>query len=282
VQEITMHPDPGRAVLGGFVANAVMTTMMYAALATVWADAPLAAEEQPAVVRLLKDPAPVGAFAVQTIDGRTIRSADLRGKVVLVNFWATWCPPCRAEVPDLVRLQDKYRDQLVIIGISEDEDNLGAVRRFVADHGVNYAIAMATPALATVFPGVSSLPTTFVLDRNGLIVQRHLGLLDAARTELEVRTLAGLMRAVTIERVDPPRAVGLPSTAHVKEIPGIDLATFSGEQRAEVLRRLNTEPCTCGCQLTVAKCRIDDPMCGVSLPRARAIAAEVAASRKAP
>jgi hypothetical protein len=128
-----MHPDPGRAVLGGLVVTAGMTAMMCA---------PLAAEEQPAVVHLLKDPAPVGAFTVQTL-GRTIRSADLR--------------------------------------------------------------------------------------------------------------------AVTIERVDPPRAVGLPSTAHVKEIPGIDLATFSGEQRAEVPGRLNTEPCTCGCQLTAAKCRIDDP-----------------------
>ena len=70
-----------------------------------------------AVVKLLKDPAPIGDFTVTDLDGRVISSSNLRGKVVLVNFWATWCPPCRAEIPDLIKLQQKYRDQVVIIGI---------------------------------------------------------------------------------------------------------------------------------------------------------------------
>src|SRR5215831_13610406 len=71
--------------------------------------APVDVASDPAVVQLLKDPAPLGDFAVTDLGGRTISSSDLRGKVVLVNFWATWCPPCRAEIPDLIKLQDKYR-----------------------------------------------------------------------------------------------------------------------------------------------------------------------------
>ena len=74
---------------------------------------------------------------VRDLDGREISTASLRGKVVIVNFWATWCGPCRAEIPDLVALQDKYRDTLQVIGISEDEAGVEVVRRFAAEHQVN-------------------------------------------------------------------------------------------------------------------------------------------------
>src|SRR4029077_4076098 len=82
---------------------------------------PVESAGEAVAVQLLKDPAPLADFTVTDLNGRTISSADLRGKVVLVNFWATWCPPCRAEIPNLIKLQDKYRDQLVVLGISEDE-----------------------------------------------------------------------------------------------------------------------------------------------------------------
>src|SRR4051794_25828149 len=72
-------------------------------------------------VELLKEPLNLPAFTLTDLDGKTMRSTDWHGKVVLLNFWATWCGPCRAEIPDLVALQDKYRDELVIVGISEDE-----------------------------------------------------------------------------------------------------------------------------------------------------------------
>ncbi len=232
-----------------------------------------------AQVRLFKDPVAAADFSITTIDGRSIRLSELRGKVVLMNYWATWCPPCRAEIPDLIKLQAKYKDRLVIIGVSEDEGGLAQVKRFVTEHHVNYPIVMSTPALAKVFPGVTSLPTTFVLDREGRVVQRHIGMLDAKRTELEVTAVAGLNTSVTIERVEPDKPVGLPSTAHVMSVPGIDLGKLSPEKRAETLRRLNTEGCTCGCNLTVAKCRIEDPACGISLPLARRILAEVVAGK---
>ncbi|MGE3957398.1 MAG: TlpA disulfide reductase family protein [Vicinamibacterales bacterium] len=233
---------------------------------------------EPVNVRLFKDPVPMPGLEMKTLDGRTLRTEELRGKVVLVNFWATWCPPCRAEIPDLVALQERYREQLVIVGISQDEEPTDVVSRFVAEHKVNYPIVMTTPETEKAFPGVTGLPTTFVLDRAGFIVQKHIGLLDAGTAEREIKALAGLAPA-NIERVEPEQAVGLENAAQAKEIPGLDLTTLSPELRTATLQRLNAEPCACGCGLTVARCRVDDPTCSVSLPRAQEIAAEVASGQ---
>lgn len=268
-----------RNVLAGIVVLAIVAV---AGVATVLyqrrisAPAPTAASAENVTLRFFKNPARVADFTVRTIDGRTITPADLRGKVILVNFWATWCPPCKAEIPDLIALQDKYRDHLQIIGISEDEGSPDAVRQFVSEHKINYPIVMSSSELREAFPGVSGLPTSFVLDREGRVVQRHVGLLDATTTENETRALAGLPINATIELVDPSQPVGLANAAQAKDIPGINLSGLTAEKRVETLLRLNAEPCTCGCDLTVAKCRIDDPTCGVSLPLARKIAEEIA------
>jgi thiol-disulfide isomerase/thioredoxin len=226
-------------------------------------------------VRLFRDPKPVADFSVATLDGRTLTSGDLRGKVVIVNFWATWCAPCRAEMPALVALQDKYRDHLVIVGVSEDEGPIENVKRFLTEYGVNYPIAMTTPELARVFPGVTALPTTFILDRELRVAQKHIGMLDAETTEHETLALAGLATRASIELVEPDQPVGLANAALAKEIPGVDLTALTPERRVAILQRLNSEACSCGCGLTVAKCRIDDPACGVSLPVARRIVAEM-------
>jgi thiol-disulfide isomerase/thioredoxin len=231
-------------------------------------------------VRLFKNREPVKDFSVQTLDGRRLTAADLRGKVTVINFWATWCPPCKAEIPDLIALQERYRDHLVIIGVSEDEGPVAEVQRFAAEHRINYPIVMTTEELRQAFPGVTALPTTFVLDRDVRLAQKHVGLLNPATTEHEMLALAGLAANASIESVDPEQPVGLVNAAQAKEIPGIDLKGLSGEKRVATLMRLNAEACTCGCGLTVAKCRIDDPACGVSLPIARRIAAEIAAAPK--
>src|SRR6476660_4637142 len=112
------------------------------------------ADAEQVTLRFFRNPAAAPAFVVRDLDGREISSASLRGKVVLLNFWATWCPPCRAEIPDLVALQEKYRDQLQIIGISEDEGGPEVVRRFVAEHRMNYPVVMTTPELERSFPGI--------------------------------------------------------------------------------------------------------------------------------
>src|SRR5688572_28927581 len=143
------------------------------------------------VVQLLREPVAVPAFSVTDLEGRTTSSADWRGKVVLLNFWATWCGPCRAEIPDLVALQQKYRDHLVIVGISEDEGPVDIVKRFATEQQMNYPVVMSTDAIRQIFKGVVALPTTFVLDRDGRMVQKTIGLLSKTRTEAVTRYLAG-------------------------------------------------------------------------------------------
>src|SRR5262245_54157595 len=232
-----------------------------------------------ATVRLYKDPSPVAPFAAADLDGHMVSSASFKGKVVIVNFWATWCPPCRAEIPDLIALQDKYRDRLQIIGVSEDDVPPAEVKQFVVEHHFNYPVVMSTPDIQKRFPGVPALPTSFFLDPEGRLVQKHTGMLRPQLTELETRALAGLPVDATIERVDRAEGLKLEAGAQLLEIPGIELASLSKTQRVDALQKLNATPCTCGCDLTVAKCRVDDPSCGVSLPLAREIVARIADAR---
>ena len=238
------------------------------------------ASAEPVTVRLLKEPLDVPAFTVTDLDGKSTSSAEWHGKVVLVNFWATWCPPCRAEIPDLVALQEKYKDRLVVLGISEDEGDVGIVRRYASEQKINYPIVMSTPELRHAFPAVMALPTTFVIDPDGKLVQKNVGMLNARETEAGTRLLAGLKTNADIVRVDlKEKVVGLENAAQMKEIPGVDLAVLTPEQRTSSLMALNAEECTCGCHLTVAKCRVDDPTCGFSLPQAKAIVDRIAAAK---
>jgi thiol-disulfide isomerase/thioredoxin len=227
-------------------------------------------------VRLFRNPTTVGDFTIRDLDGRTISSAALRGKVTVINFWATWCGPCRAEIPDLVALQEKYKDTLQVIGISQDEAPPEVVKRFAADHKINYPVVMMTAELEKRFPGVVALPTSYVLDRDARIVQKHVGMLRSETTEAEVRVLAKLPVNATVEQVDQTQGLKLENGAQAMNIPGVDLTKLSVARRTEALQKLNGQPCTCGCDLTVARCRVDDPTCSISLPLARKIVQQVA------
>ena len=236
------------------------------------------ASGDPVVVQLLKDPAPVADFSVTDLNGRTISIADLRGKVVLVNFWATWCPPCRAEIPDLIRLQEKYRDKLVVLGISEDEIPPDEVKAFVTAQKMNYPVAMTKPELAKIFRGVAALPTTFVIGPDGKVEQRHVGMLNAEQTELEAQVLTGMNQNARIERVEDPAKVRLENAAQATSIPGVDLTKLTPAKRTEAIKALNGDDCTCGCGLTLAECRINDPTCSVSLPLAQKMVEKIAST----
>jgi thiol-disulfide isomerase/thioredoxin len=271
--------NPGRALTAFLaIAGALLT---YTGVRYARFGAPSAAEGggERATLRFYKDPAAVPAFTLQTLDGQQLSSDSLRGKVVIVNFWATWCPPCRAEIPDLVALQEKYRDTLQVIGISEDDAPVEEVRRFAEAHEINYPIVMTTADISARFPGVQALPTSFIVDPEGRLVQRHVGMLSSQLTELETRALAGLPVNASIERVDRAEGLKLENGAQLLEIPGVDLASLPAAQRAEALQKLNGQACTCGCELTIAKCRVDDPACGVSLPIAKQIVAQIQAAR---
>ena len=246
-----------------------------AAPAAARATAPDAEGTEAVTLRFFRDPKPAPAFTVRDLDGRDVSPASLRGKVVIVNFWATWCGPCRAEIPDLVALQEKYKDTLQVIGISEDEAGVEVVKRFAAAHQINYPVAMTTPEIEKLFPGISALPTSFILDRDSRIVQKHVGMLTARTTEYETRHLAGLPVNVAIEEFDQTQGLKIVNGAQATSIPGIDLASLPIAKRTEALQQLNAQPCTCGCDLTLARCRVDDPSCGVSLPLAQQIVKQI-------
>ncbi len=195
---------------------------------------------------------------------------------MLLNFWATWCGPCRAEIPDLIALQDKYRDQLVIVGLSVDEGKTAnaLVKTFVAEHRMNYAVSVVDENIEKLFGGVTSIPSTFVLNPEGRMVQRHIGTLNANVTEQEVRALAKLPTAAEVTVVEDTGQVLKANAAYATSIPGIDFAGLTSAQKVAALKRMNTEMCTCGCGSTVAGCRIDDPSCETSLPLAKKIVEE--------
>jgi thiol-disulfide isomerase/thioredoxin len=136
-------------------------------------------------------PLPAPALALRTIDGKNLSHDELRGKVVLINFWATWCSPCRAEIPWLVNLQNRYRDHLIIVGLSLDEGPPDAVKNFASALRMNYPIAIVGEEVAHAFGEMIGLPTTYLIDRTGRVVSRHAGLLGPESLEREVRALAG-------------------------------------------------------------------------------------------
>jgi thiol-disulfide isomerase/thioredoxin len=111
---------------------------------------------------------PAPALKLKNIQGRTLRLTDYKGKVVLINFWATWCPPCRTEIPELVKWQREYRHRgLQIIGVTYPPETLSEVRRFTRKTKVNYTIALGTKATKLLFTESETLPMTVVVDRAG-------------------------------------------------------------------------------------------------------------------
>lgn len=142
----------------------------------------------PAVVTGQSNEAPI--VALKDLRGRTVRISDYRGKVVLLNFWATWCPPCRAEMPDLVRLQRQFRRQgLQVIGITYPPTELRAVRQFIRSIGVNYPILLGAEETKAMFDTGETLPFTVVIDREGKIRDKIEGILLPEEFEQKVKPL---------------------------------------------------------------------------------------------
>jgi thiol-disulfide isomerase/thioredoxin len=134
---------------------------------------------------------PAPAWELKDVNGATVSSEQLKGKVVVVDFWATWCPPCREEIPGYIALTRKYgRDGLVIVGISLDQGGPEVVKTFASRAGINYPLVMGDEKVVAAFGGVEGIPTTFLIDRTGQIRDRKVGLVATA--EYEQRILAAL------------------------------------------------------------------------------------------
>lgn len=128
-------------------------------------------------------------FSLPELTGQQLQLSAYRGKVVLLDFWATWCEPCREETPHLVELQKKYRDQgLQIIGLSMD-DGPEPAREFYQRFQMNYPVVMGNAKIGELYGGVLGLPIAFLIDREGRIYKKHTGATDASVFERDVRTL---------------------------------------------------------------------------------------------
>jgi cytochrome c biogenesis protein CcmG/thiol:disulfide interchange protein DsbE len=259
--------------------NAAGRTLRFlAAAATLVAAGCGAAAKTPqsgAVIRFVRNPDAAPNFQLTTLDGKPLSLASARGKVVLLNFWATWCGPCRAEIPDLVGLQEKYAGKLQIIGLTVDEDDPGAVQQVVARTGINYPVAITSPEIRAKYGGIAALPTSFVLDTQGRVVQKHEGLRDPELYETEIRALLGLPIDARVETFEDTGQVFLAHADRASELPGVDLSKLPPEQKQAALHRFNAEGCNCGCNFTLAQCRIYDHNCAISKSRTEKIIEEV-------
>jgi thiol-disulfide isomerase/thioredoxin len=220
-------------------------------------------QAQPAVY-FVRNPDPAPEFQLSGLDGKPISLAVARGKIVLLNFWASWCGPCRAEVPDLVELQERYKDRLQVIGLVVDDDDMDAIHKFVKDFDINYPVAISPVELRVEYGGIPALPTSFVLDTQGRVVQKHVGLRDPALYEIEIRALLGLPTGVKVETFEDTGEIFLKHADRASELPGVDFSKLAPEQKKIALHRFNAESCNCGCTLTLAQCRINDSACQVS------------------
>jgi peroxiredoxin len=135
---------------------------------------------------------PAAPWKLKDVNGNVVSSDQFKGKIVVLDFWATWCPPCREEIPGYVDLYRKYgKDGLVIVGVSMDEAGPKVVADFVKKYGVTYPIVMADDSVVSAYGGMEAIPTTFLIDRTGQIRDKKVG---AEPTEVYEKKITALLK----------------------------------------------------------------------------------------
>jgi cytochrome c biogenesis protein CcmG/thiol:disulfide interchange protein DsbE len=130
-------------------------------------------------------------FELETLDGKKVKLSDLRGKAVVLNFWATWCQPCKIEMPWFVEFQKKYEAEGVsFVGVAMEDTPKKDIEKFVSDMRVNYLILLGTETVGEQYGGIMGLPTTFYIGRDGKIVEQHAGLISKDEIEGHVKKAA--------------------------------------------------------------------------------------------
>jgi len=250
-------------------------------LGAKWGGSPRSAAaggDKSMTIRFAKEPQPVPPFLLLDLDGNPVSTGAWQGKVVLINFWATWCPPCREEIPILIQLANKYKDDLLIVGISVDDGPPSEVREFAREAGINYPVVMRNRELLLEYGGVPALPTSFLVNKEGRVVVKHEGLFSPTLYETEIRALIGLPVDATIATFEDTGQIFLKNAERATELPGVDFSALTPEQKKIALKRLNSQGCNCGCRLTLAQCRINDRGCPVSQGLAQQVVQEVLAA----
>ena len=218
-------------------------------------------------------------FSVTDLSGQNVKLSDYRGNVLLLDFWATWCGPCRMEIPGFVQLQDRYRDQgFRVLGISMDDD-VQPVHEFYQQFHLNYTVAMGNDRLGELYGGIIGLPTTFLIGRDGRIYDKVAGAVDAARFEEEIKVLLAAkpgQEVASFQADGRSDSIDVETPAEVNsQVPGIDLSKLTPEQIAQYKQTLTKQNCTCGCNYNLLDCRTKDRSCGVSKQIARDLLAKL-------
>lgn len=151
---------------------------------------------------------PIPTWSARTLDGHTIGSDSLRGQVILVNVWATWCLPCRAEMPLLEAMYQRHHAAgFTLVGLSVDQGPEADVRTFLSERSITYPVAIVPSAFANVFGGVRGYPTSFLIDRAGVVRHAVIGPLAPASLELAVRRLLDAPRPSITAPATPPSTI---------------------------------------------------------------------------
>ncbi len=202
--------------------------------------------------------------------------SDFHGKVVVVDFWATWCGPCQLEIPGFIDLQKRYSTQgFTMIGISMD-DSSDPVVEYYKEKQMNYPVALGNDRLAELYGVMQGYPTTFVIGRDGRIYAKHVGAYDPAVFEEEIKELlaanpsgeAADFKQVGQVFADDKVELGNPAAID-SEVPGIDITKLTADQKETYKKALSAKKCTCDCNRNVLECRHVDRNCATSLKMAQ-------------
>jgi cytochrome c biogenesis protein CcmG/thiol:disulfide interchange protein DsbE len=143
-----------------------------------------------AVLFLAQANKPAPGFTLQDPTGAKVSLADYKGKVVLLNFWATWCVGCKQEIPWFIDFETKYKKEgLTVLGVSLDDEGWKVLKPYLAEHPMNYQVVLGNDDVATLYGGVDALPTTLLIDRDGNIASTHTGVVDRIGIEKELQLL---------------------------------------------------------------------------------------------
>jgi peroxiredoxin len=168
VSPFRLHPRLAAILL---LAAAILLACLYRGAS--WSPRPVKA----ASVKPDHERKPAPEFALKDADGRVVHLSDYRGKVVLLDFWATWCGPCRIEIPWFMEIERNNKDKgFAVLGVAMDDEGWEVVKPFLADLKVNYRVVIGDDVTAQQYGGVDALPTTFLIDREGRIAAVHVGL----------------------------------------------------------------------------------------------------------
>ena len=130
-------------------------------------------------------------FTLVDTNGKKVSLSDYKGKVVILDFWATWCPPCRRGIPDLIDIQKQFKNKIAVLGISLDTDTKGDVPSFIKNMGINYSVLYASPEVVQAYGNIDAIPTSFIIDKKGKIVNQHVGLTPKETLISEIKNLLG-------------------------------------------------------------------------------------------